>query len=143
MDRSSCEKVSQGGGNDSSKEKEEEGRRAGRRKRRAKRENFLWPIPRNLSPLPSPFSPSLYPFSPCSTTESINFSNFWSAAAASCSLLSPSPYIYIYIYTILSFTHRGSSGRNNNVTTEPNCPLMPRSFYSEHLFVRYYRRTWE
>lgn len=140
VDRSSCEKVSQGGGNDSSKEEEDEEGAVSV----ARKEKTFFGRSRGISLLHHPLSLplSLHPFSPCSTTESINFSNFWSgAAAASFSLLSLTP--YIYIYTILSFTHRGSSGRNNNVTTEPNCPLMPRSFYSEHLFVRYYRRTWE
>ena len=79
------------------KSREEEG--TIRRKRRKGREGdvsvarkektFFGRSRRNLSLLPSPFSPSLHPFSPCSTTESINFSNFWSAAAALyCLLLS-------------------------------------------------------
>lgn len=84
LTRKSCKR-----GNDSSKE---EGR-----KRRAKRENFLW-WSRRISLLPSPFSRLLYPFSPCSTIESINFSNFWSAAAAAA--CSPSSRLFSFSFVL-------------------------------------------
>lgn len=65
----------------------------------ARKEKTFFGRSRGISLLHHPLSLplSLHPFSPCSTTESINFSNFWSGAAtASFSLLSPTPYIYIY-----------------------------------------------